>query len=1001
MAELIEAVSRGALSDVDKLINKLRDVNSQITTINSNQIGSGVSGDRNAIAEIERLNRALAEQAQAIQRLTEQRTRSNQRTTEEIVNNRLLAQNANRAALANSTFANSYQRLSAQQAIAAQRVLDLVSRQRAAGQSQRDFNRELRNAQREFDQLNSRVIAADRAVGRFNRNVGNYPQQAIRGLKDLVGAFGLVGGVAAFAGIAKSIFDITKETQSLNLALKQVTGTQEEFIATQEFLNRIAEAYGIEINGLTKSYTGFLAASQNAIDNGSITATQIQEIFESVSKASGAMGLSVEQQQGAFLALQQMISKGNVQAEEIRGQLAERLPGAFGILARSMKVTEQELNKMLEAGTVLAADVLPAFAKELEKAYGVENLTRVESLAASTTRLSNSWTDFVKELSEGSGGVTRFFSGVVDLAAQALTAIQKLIQSREGLLKDLATDAQGRGQNNASTFINESDGAGGTAVDWANSVKNKVIPQIKDLENRLLTAENLLKSSDDQLWKFFDPNKWKQHSRAKDDIESITEALNYAKGELAAADKVLAGTEKTKIRDIELTDKQKKALEALQEKRAKAYEEELQNLYRLNQLRLKSQSDTAKSIAEDESLYIEQRIQAQQDATTIELEREKKTLEESLRRSKGNKTLQSIAWEEYYAKVRDIADKGGKEISKLQEDEFKRFQDYSQKYEGEGLNVINTDDLASEFFKKQADDAEKAAEEIKKLKEATDEYLKSFTEGFFADAGLPSLFKILNNEVAGFGENFATTFVAITEVAQEAFAFLRQNSQARFDAEYAQAEREKEFKLQFSSGTEESKAEIERQYEERRREIRRKEAEANKQQALFNIAINTAQGITAALANVPPNVPLSIVIGAIGAAQLALVGSRQIPQYKDGTDNHPGGYALVGDGGKHEVIHQPTLGWSITPNKDTLMNLEKGSKVFPDIASSGIFDSGLPDIIQLNSDGITKYDLDRIMRKHMPKSTMNVNVDKGGFKTFVRSQGGQVEKLNNNVRFKA
>lgn len=1001
MAELIEAVSRGALSDVDKLINKLRDVNSQITTINSNQIGSGVSGDRNAVAEIERLNRALAEQAQSIQRLTEQRTRSNQRTQEEITNNRLLAQNANRAALANSTFANSYQRLSAQQAIAATRVQDLIARGRTGEQTQRQYNRELRNAQSEFDRLNARVLSADRAVGRFNRNVGNYPQQAIRGLKDLVGAFGLVGGVAAFAGIAKSIFDITKETQSLNLALKQVTGTQEEFIATQEFLNRIAEAYGIEINGLTKSYTGFLAASQNAIDNGSITATQIQEIFESVSKASGAMGLSVEQQQGAFLALQQMISKGNVQAEEIRGQLAERLPGAFGILAKSMGVTEMQLNDMLKAGSVLAADVLPKFAKELEKAYGVEQLQRVESLNASTTRLSNSWTDFVKELNEGSGAITGFFSWFVDGAAQALTAIQKLIQSRESLLKGIATDAQGRGQNNATTFINESDGAGGTAVDWANSVRNKVIPQIKDLENRLLTSENLLKSSDDAMWKFFDPNKWKQHSRAKDDIESITEALNYAKGELAAADKVLAGTEKTKVKDIALTDKQIKALDALREKRAKAYEEELQNQYRLDQLRRKSQAETAQAIAEDENLYIDQRLQAQQDATTIELEREKKTLNESLRRSKGNKTLQAIAWEEYYAKVRDIADKGGKEVSKLQEDEFKRFQEWSEKYEGEGLNVINTDDLASEFFKKQADDAEKAAEEIKKLKEATDEYLKSFTEGFFADAGLPSLFKILNNEVAGFGENFATTFVAITEVAQEALAFITQNSQARFDAEYAALENDKNIKLQFAGQTEEGRAAIEKQYEDRRREVRKKEAQAAKEMALFNIAINTAQGIVAALASVPPNVPLSFTIGLIGAAQLALVGSRQIPAYKDGTDNHPGGYAIVGDGGKHEVVHQPTLGWSITPNKDTLMNLEKGSKVFPDLASSGVFDSGLPDMIQLNSSGITKHDMERIMRKHMPKSTMNVNVDKGGFKTFVRSQGGQVEKLNNNVRFKA
>lgn len=43
------------------------------------------------------------------------------------------------------------------------------------------------------------------------------------------------------------------------------------------------------------------------------------------------------------------------------------MPGAFGIMARAMGVTEVQLGKMMKDGKVIASEVLPLFAKELEK----------------------------------------------------------------------------------------------------------------------------------------------------------------------------------------------------------------------------------------------------------------------------------------------------------------------------------------------------------------------------------------------------------------------------------------------------------------------------------------------------------------------------------------------------------------------------------------------------------------------------------------------------------
>lgn len=1023
MAELIEGLSPSANSDLLKFIENLKKANIEIERANRNPIrvgGAGGGNNRQALAEIEELNRKLAEQAAAIERLTQARVRSNQRTQEEITNNRLLAQNASLAAQANSTFANSYQRLTAQQAIAARNLQDLVARGRTGTQTQREYNAELRNAQTQFTALNTRVLAADRAVGRFNRNVGNYPMSAIRGLKDLVGAFGVVGGVTAFAMISKDIFNTTRELQSLNNALKNVTGSEEALAESQQFLNRISEAYGIEIKGLTRSYTGFLAASQNAIDSGKITATQIRDIFESVSKASGAMGLSIDAQQGAFLALQQMISKGNVQAEEIRGQLAERLPGAFGILAKSMGVTEQELNKLLKDGKVLAAEVLPAFARELEKAYGVENLERVENLAASTTRLSNAWTDLIKVISDGEGAFSKTLIKSIEVIGKVFGGIEEFLKSEDTRRKELEKGIEQKAYQEQLDTLNE---IAKTNKELAKSEAESRVESAKAGLKSLREERDGINNTIDDLQTKLANVKWGLGSdiikrQIKEQIKGQEEAINASfrttqsyQGDLRAASDYLQNLNKKNSKErIELSDKELKEI-------ARRREEDLQNQYRLKKLILESEKQTFGDIMLDASLYYEQREEAANTYTQKEIALAELTRKEGLRKAKDNKTLQLIVWEEYYKDFAELSKKGEENIRKLQEESFKEFTDYHETFKGEGLNVVNTEDLATQFFAKQADDAEKAAAKVKELKDATDEYIRSISSDFLTDAGLGSLnmftaldkdgkspFDKLIEGADSVGEKFAVTFNAIGNVAKEAFAFINQNSQAYFDAQSLRLQKERDLSISFNQDSESAKAEINRQYDEKQRELRRRESQAQKEQALFNIAINTAQGITAALTSTPPNVPLSIIIGAIGVAQAALVAGREIPQYKMGTDNHKGGLAIVGDGGKHELVHQPTLGWSVTPNKDTMVNLEKGSKVFPDLSKVGLFDSGLPDMIKLQGSGLTESQMDGIasrFAKKMPKpSNVSVFADKKGLNTFVEEAGGRKENRDRIFTFK-
>lgn len=245
-------------------------------------------------------------------------------------------------------------------------------------------------------------------------------------------------------------------------------------------------------------------------------------------------------------------------------------------------------------------------------------------------------------------------------------------------------------------------------------------------------------------------------------------------------------------------------------------------------------------------------------------------------------------------------------------------------------------------------------------------------------------------------EQFKITFLAITEVAQQAFAFIQQNTEARFQSMYAELEMQKKVADSFAIN-EAGKAEIERQYEEKRREIRRKELQAQKEQAIFNAVINTAQGVTAAL----PNFVLAALVGALGAAQIALISSREIPAYAEGTDNHKGGLALVGDGGKRELIWQPSSGYSISPDTDTLVNLEKGSKVFPDLTKTGLISNGLPTVNNVGGQQMTEAQLTRAVRKGMKgMSRMDLSITKNGVITHVNTEQGKIKRMNNSMNFK-
>ena len=214
----------------------------------------------------------------------------------------------------------------------------------------------------------------------------------------------------ALAGsiVVKEFIDANVAIENFGRAMTLVTGSTEGAAESLDYVKRISNTLGLEITGTADNFVSLSAAAKGTALEGQAT----RDIFEAVSKAMSLLGKSSADTRGALLAIQQMISKGTVSAEELRGQLGERLPGAFQLAARAMGVTTAELGKLLEGGNVVATDLLPKLAAELNKTFG--ETTYVTTFNAELNRLINS----LKSLAV-TGGEAGIFGaltqGLVDL----------------------------------------------------------------------------------------------------------------------------------------------------------------------------------------------------------------------------------------------------------------------------------------------------------------------------------------------------------------------------------------------------------------------------------------------------------------------------------------------------------------------------------------------------------------------------------------------------------
>jgi len=168
---------------------------------------------------------------------------------------------------------------------------------------------------------------------------------------------GPMGGFVG-AGIGQAVDQLgamaAKSVEAFNAVERMKRGLAMASVDAEDFANSnklVEESSKRLLMPLEKTYKHFSQLRVNTKQFG-MSAEETQEILEGTALAVAATGGSMEDIDGAMRAVVQIFSKGTVQAEELRGQLGERFPGAVVKFAKANKMSMAELQKALQKGEV-------------------------------------------------------------------------------------------------------------------------------------------------------------------------------------------------------------------------------------------------------------------------------------------------------------------------------------------------------------------------------------------------------------------------------------------------------------------------------------------------------------------------------------------------------------------------------------------------------------------------------------------------------------------------
>ncbi|HDP6600456.1 tape measure protein [Escherichia coli] len=269
----------------------------------------------------------------------------------------------------------------------------------------------------------STSINSDRAAS----SLDNLSSAAVR-------AAGAFISFQAVLSAYQRVLEVGLQRASSERSIDFVFGDQSPQV--KKFIQDLTQITGMDTTETQAQFASFGASAKNTMGlEGS------EELFKNLTGYSRLMGRSDEQIQRALTAVSQMASKGQVMAEELKGQLSEALPGATQAFAKALGLTEKQLFDKMKNGDVKASDALPKFAKELGSQIDSRGGWKAiqDSTQTMLGNLKNTWNNSLTDIFRGSENGLQDFTRSLTNLLNALGGTGKTLgESFGSLMTDMS-----------------------------------------------------------------------------------------------------------------------------------------------------------------------------------------------------------------------------------------------------------------------------------------------------------------------------------------------------------------------------------------------------------------------------------------------------------------------------------------------------------------------------------------------------------------------------------
>lgn len=787
-------------------------------------------------------------------------------------------------------------------------------------------SRQFRDAQRNVQRLEDQMRRLDASLGQHQRNVGNY-SGALRNFgAGLLGAFGITAGISGIIAGFKSVIQTSVQFNKALSSLRAITGvTGKEMLFFRDAAISMSKTTQKSATEIVKAFELVGSKSPELLKNKEALTAVTEETIRLSESSGGSLGL--EESVGAVTAAMNTFGISALEAGRIANVFAagskegsaevSSLSEAFknaGTVAKGANMTLEQTVAMLEvlgeksiygaeAGTKLRGSILKLQQSSLGYASGQFNLRdALEEANSAMDKLGSQMEkDAYKAKIFGAENIT-----VGSIMMQNVDKYDALTKAVTGT--STAVEQQKIQNDNLSASTTRL----GTAWDsWMLSLSgsNGLLKKGTDLLNDYIKTFNYItldkagKAGQLAAESIADLNTELSSLTINEQIGVIEEKLKsfnktLKEGAEAAADEGIA----TQAWDVYISGWKAMVGERnVTEKEA----------FEANRIAVKQMQDRLNA------LYAEQA--KQEDGIDLTKSATNATEEET----KAKKESERVSRDLIAVKERELAAARAVEATdeaslitkqlriKSIEEEIKRLQELSQVKQVDKIDTAGLD-----------------ANLDKQFEELSDLYDKDFEDYVNNEYAKIEATRQAEEEKAAIRRQYAATVVdgisGIEDVLWENRAMARdEDLQKEIDANAARLDNEKL--------DDEQRREIEKDNAKREKALKIKKAKADKQDALFQIGTSTAMAVMKAWAEMgpwlaPATIPIILIQGALQAAAVSM---RKIPEYATGVESHKGGLAVVGDGGRSELVEMPDGSRYITPNTDTLVDLPKGTRVTP------------------------------------------------------------------------